>query len=134
MSHIVGARMVVRDLDAVEVAADECGLTLMRGQKTMRCYQGQGACDHALKLKDARPGDYEIGLRTQEDGFGLVIDTWGPGRRLVEAAGPEMNTLRREYSAAVLTARARKKLAPKGFTTTREDLPGGRIRLRLRRR
>ena len=152
MSHIVDVHMKARDLDALAEAGDRCGFTLNLGQQShtwfgrfvgdtvpppSRSPRDFGQCDHALRLKDHRAGDYEIGVvqALDGDGFDLRWDTWGAsGRRLIDAAGPEMNRLRQQYSAAVISARARKKLAPKGFTTTREDLPGGRIRLRLRRR
>lgn len=152
MSHVTDAKMKVRDLEAAAEAAPRCGMTLMIGQKTFNWFgrfvgdsvppagrnpAEYGRCEHALRLKDHRSGDYEIGLvpALDGDGYDLMWDTWGTsGRRLAEAAGPNLDKFRREYSAAVLTKKARQKLAPKGFTVAREDLLNGRIRLRLRRR
>ena len=95
-----------------------------------------GKGEHALRAKDYKPGDYEIGVVKALDGngFELLVDTWGPGRKLIAKAGQNLDGLRREYAASVATRKAQATLGRKGFTLSREDLPGNRIRLRLRRR
>ena len=149
MSHVTDLKLRIHDLDALEEAAEKCGLQLMRGQKTYAWFGefmndsrdygdiavkdfGKGA--HALRLKTHQPGDYEIGLHADKDGgFKLAFDSWGPGRRLSEAVGQQANRLRVEYAAAVATRKAA-VLKRKGFTLVREEMQGGGVRLKLRRR
>lgn len=150
MSHITDVKLRVRDLDALEQAAVACGLELHRGQRTHKWYgefvgdsepppgrspKDYGKCDHALSLKNARPGDYEIGVvaALDGDGYDLLVDTWGQARLLQAVDGPAMNKLRREYSAALTIKRAKQKLGLKGFTVQRKDV-GNRIQVRLVRR
>jgi hypothetical protein len=121
------------DLDALEVAAKSCGLVLRRGQthhewygRWMNDWHGEdsaiahgrdprtfGKCDHALRLADHKSGDYEIGLVARADGQGwdAVYDTWGPGRRLEQAAGKRLDKLAQAYGAEV----AMRKLKKQGF-------------------
>ena len=103
MSHVASVDLIVTDLDAIEQAADRLGFVLMRGQLTHEWYntwlsdwdsaqaaanQGFdpkhfGTCQHALRLKDHHPGDYEIGLVARRDGkpgWELVYDVWGVER------------------------------------------------------
>lgn len=150
MSHITDAKLRVRDLDALEVAAAECGLELRRDQKTFKWFgrfmgdsavpkgrdpRDYGKCEHALRMKDATERDYEIGVcrALDGDGYDLLMDTWGQARLLERVGGANVNKLRREYAAAGLLNKARVALARKGFVATRENV-GNRIQLRLRRR
>jgi hypothetical protein len=129
----------------------KCGLVLKRDQKTYKWYGrfmngsrdygdidpkdfGKGA--HALQLANHTSGDYEIGLHPAKDGdgFQVVFDAWGPGQRLTAAVEAGANKLRREYAAACASRKAKVTLGRKGFVLTREDLAGGRIRLKLRKR
>lgn len=150
-------KLRIDDLDALEEAAEKCGLELRRDQKHYAWwgrYVGDshaygehrpaemGTCAHALRLKGTTPrdgasGPWEIGVVPAKDGkgFGLYFDTYGDaGAQLTRAVEQNANKLRREYAAAVATKRAKKTLARKGFVVSREDLPGNRIRLKLRRR
>lgn len=149
MSHITDVKLRIRDLDALAVAGLACDLELARDVDHFKWFgrfvgdspgvagrdpATYGQCEHVLRLKNARQGDYEIGVvrALDGDGYDLHVDTWNQ-RRLIEAVGgPEMNKLRREYSAVVALKRAKQKLAVKGFVARpREELAGGRIRLRL---
>jgi len=143
MSHITKIGLKIRDLTAVAEAAAHCNLDLRLNQKTHiwwgERYQSgsrvDGTCEHALRLKDHRQGDYEIGLvrAADGDGFELAMDSYGQARLLAAIGGLDGDKLKREYAAAVATKRAKAKLAPKGFTVRREDV-GNRIRLHLVRR
>lgn len=101
-----------------------------------------GTCAHALRLQGTTPldgasGPWEIGVVPAKDGdgFKLYFDTYGSaGQQLTAAVEQNANKLRREYACAVATRKAKKTLARKGFTVQRENLPGHRIRLKLRRR
>lgn len=155
MSHLTNVKLRVRDLDCVEEAARKRGGVLMRDQKTHAWYghmvgdsaEGRamarergvanlGKCEHAIRLADHRHGDYEVGVVAAKDGDGydLVMDTWGPGQRLVQRFGSDLDGLRQEYAVAVTLKKTKATLAKKGFTAVREDLLNGRVRLRLRRR
>lgn len=151
MSHITNGKLKVLHLDDLETAALERGLVLHRGQTTHKWYgrfmgdsavpegmdpKDYGKCAHALALKDAQAGDYEIGVVPALDGgegYDLVLDTWGQ-TRLLAAVGPDLNILRREYAAAVATRKANEKLRQRGFVAHRTNLANGGIRVRLVKR
>ena len=154
MSHITEIKVKVTDLDALKEAAEQLGLEFMEGQTTHRWYgqfvndseEGKrfarersvdemGKCDHALRVKGDATG-HEIGvIKAQDgDGYALVYDSWGPGKQLEAVAGQGLTKLKREYAVEVATKRARRKLGPAGWELDREDLPNGRVRLRLRKR
>ncbi len=154
MSHITDARMQVKDLDALEVAGGVLGFELLRdktdynwfrefvgdseaGRRVARERGAEtfGKCAHVLRLKGAEKGDYEVGVVAEKDGtFGILYDNWGTGRKLEAAGGKGLARLRQEYSVAVAQARVTKTLGRQGFTMSRENVAGGRIQLRLRRR
>lgn len=151
MSHITDVKLRVRDLDVTEQVGDILGFRLNRGQTHHAWYEhfvgdsnrfGDrdpktfGQCAHVLQLKDHKQGDYEIGLVAAPDGDGydLIYDAWGPGRRLEAKAGSDLTKFRQEYSAAVAMKKAKAKLGPQGFVAKqRQAMPDGRIRLRLAR-
>ena len=149
--------MRIADLDALEEAAEKCGLVLERDKKTYAwwgTYVGDsrdygehrpaemGKCEHALRVKGTSPrngsgGPWEIAVVKAKDGqgFGLYYDRYGSaGAALTAAVGPQENALRREYAVAVATRKAKATLGRKGWTIAREDLPGNRVRLKLRKR
>jgi hypothetical protein len=140
--------MRLKDLDAVKEAALLCGLEFRENQRTFKWYgtfvgdttppagrdpKDYGKCEHALRQTDMQ-GGYEVGLVPALDGEGYdaLFDSWSSqGGRLPG----KMAALKREYAAAVATKKAVATLARKGFSkVTRENLPGNRIRLRLRKR
>ena len=157
MSHVTKIDLKVRDLDALEEAADQLGLELRREQKKYAWWgrfvgdsheygdadpKTFGRCEHALRIKGTTPhdgsgGPWEIGVVPAKDGDGytLLYDRYGSaGRQLEEKVGARCAKLKQEYACAVTTKRARATIARKGFELTREGLAGGRIRLRLRKR
>lgn len=153
MSHITDVKLRVRDLDALESCLPSRGLELVRGKKNFKWFgkfvgdtnpnltaaqrAAFGQCEHAIRLKDAQAGDYEIGVVKAldgSDGFDLLLDTWAQNRKgglLDCAGGPGLDGIRREYAAATTERQALLELAHQGFTVEREDLPGNRIRMRL---
>lgn len=153
MSHITDMKTTYKDLDALAEAGDALGFELVRG-KTEHAWYGKfmndsaegrrvvaerglanlGKCDHVLRLKGHQPGDYEIGLVAQPDGsFKPYYDQWGPGQKLLarvgSAADPSVDRLKQEYAVAAASRRARAKLGPKGWKVERKNLPGGRVKL-----
>jgi hypothetical protein len=154
MSHISKCETQYKSLAEVKVAADVLGFLFMEDQKEHAWYgrmvgdsaegrataaefgiENLGKCDHALRLKDHKQGDYEVGVVRRDDGtFALVYDSWGPGERLERAAGKGLVRFKQEYGIAVTQARVEKTLARQGFKMTRENIGGGRVRVRLQRR
>lgn len=157
MSHVTDVKLCVKDLDAVEetLAEQFPNLELRRNQKTYKWYeswvndyrgakaavdQGHdpkdfGKCDHAIGIKGDK-SSYEIGLVKRKDGEGwdMLWDRWGSGAWVERAMGTDASGFRREYAATVATRRAKSTLAKKGFKVERENLPGNKIRLKLRKR
>lgn len=146
MSHVACCEVVVRDLDVLRTAAGRLGLIFVEGQRTHRWYgrflddwrdprsakskgrdpKAFGTCDHAIRLDPANPGDYEIGVvaRPEGDGWDLVYDSYGPGRKLEQVAGVDLVRLRREVAAEVAT----RTLTRAGYRLSRQQ-EGERIRL-----
>lgn len=137
MSHITEVKLKLSDLDAVEDSLVALGgqLELKRDQKTYHTYYGKKACDHAIVVRGGASGSYEIGLVANADGsFKPIYDSWGPGAPLERHAGTGLGKLRQEYAVAVTQRKTTASLARKGFSMSRENLPNGNVRLRLRRR
>jgi len=125
-SHVARVEVDVRDLDALAVAAQRCGLVLNRGQKTYRWFgeavgDDLGKCDHAIgvvnpvKVRGQLP--YEIGVVARQDGTGydLLWDFFAEGYGLQRLAGEKCSTLIGEYLHAV----AEKAAAQQGWLTER---------------
>lgn len=136
MSHVATVALKIRDLDALAVAAERCGLKLVRDAKTyswfgtwVNDYSAQdaayhhgikpeeyGKCAHKLTRADGVHA-YEIGLIQRDGHFVLAWDFYGvQGERLLQKAGKGCVNLVREYAAEV----ARKTLVRQGF------MPAGR--------
>lgn len=120
MSHVVSVKVVIRDLNALEMAAKRCGLELRRGQRSYKWF-GQwvgdyplpqgfrseqlGKCDHVLSLPN-NPGAYEVGVVQNADGtFSLLFDFWSGGYGLEAAIGKGAKKLTDEYSWAVVESK-----------------------------
>lgn len=102
MSHTAKIQeLKIRNLDALDRAAAELGIELVRGQKTYKTYSTQ-KCDHALHLKGNREA-YEIGVVAdkQEAGtYDLMQDTFAGGHGMVAiVGGPDCGKLKQSYAA-----------------------------------
>ncbi|MBI4472202.1 MAG: DUF2997 domain-containing protein [Acidobacteria bacterium] len=120
MSHVVSVKVVIRDLNALEMAAKRCGLELHRGQRSYRWFgrwvgdytlpQGfkpeqLGKCDHALTIP-GNPQAYEVGVVQNADGTcTLLYDFWAGGYGLEAAIGKTAKKLTDEYSWAVVESK-----------------------------
>jgi len=149
MSHVTTVKMKIKDLDALEHAAKQCGLELVRNQKTYRQYYSASreaygsaetvqaglsdkdlrSCDHALRVAGV-PTAYEIGVKKTDDGFILLFDPHAGGMGLmarvsgVNKAGVNdhrnLNKLQQEYSTEV----GRKQLRAQGIRFTERRVNG----------
>jgi hypothetical protein len=155
VSHITEGRLQVSNLESVREGGEAAGFVFMENQRTHAWYgvfmndseEGRrvaaergvhnlGRCDHALRLKDHRPGlDYEVGVVANPDGtYSLLYDTWGPGARLeAETAGGRGLSRLKQECAVAEQQRAAVALQRAGFRMVREDLLGGTVRLRYTR-
>ncbi len=151
MSHVTEIKLKIKDLDALEDACDKCGLELVRDQKTFKWWgkfvgdtvppagrdpKDYGKCDHAIRIKDARPSDYEIGLVPALDGEGydLMVDTYHQPRLMQACGGKTMPKLHQEYGYAKTLRQVHKTMTRRGWKANRVDLPSGAIQLQLRKR
>lgn len=149
MSHVDTIKCKVRDLDELRDALPEN--MELRDKKTFAWWgrfegdsvpppgydpKDYGKCEAAIGFKGETPrngsdGVWEIGVCKAPDGDGyeLLCDKYGTqGHRLVKAG----NAIRQGLQANKIEARARKKLP--GWKTTREVLPGGYLRIKVRKR
>ena len=114
MSHIAEVQLELRDLSALEKAADALGLELVRDCQTFNYYGGMtDRAVHKLRLKDAPKGAYEIGLRytdMTQTTLQPAWDTYGQhGAALVKAVGRDMSELKKRYAAELSAATLRKQ-------------------------
>jgi hypothetical protein len=148
MSHVAGIECEVRDLGDLKVAAEALGFEFVEGQTTHKWFgrflndwrseraavhkgfdpDTFGRCEHALRLKDAQPTDYEVGVVRRGESWALVYDSFGQGRRLEERGGVDMLRLRNEVAAATAT----RVLERDGWSVRREE-HGETIRIAARR-
>jgi hypothetical protein len=148
ISHVASVNCFVTDLQDARTAAAACGFELREGQTTHAWYgyfagdtappagrdpKDYGKCQHALRLRDHRQGDYEIGLVPRVDGqpgWELLADYWGQsGRRLEAAAGPGLGKLKNEIAAAA----GLRVLQRQGYRVVRTINAEGEIQLLAQR-
>ena len=135
MSHLTQVELKVKDLDALEEAARECGMELDREADSFLWYQGKGKCHAVLRDASGKEGAYEIGLVRQPDGSYITrFDTYGPGAWIRTKAGEKLEILEQEYSVAVAVNRANMTLARHGWRVQRQQIPNSTtVRLELQR-
>ena len=122
MSHIARIELEVTDLEALSKACQHLGLNLIQGQKSFQWYNGQAACDHAIKVPGAA---YEIGLVLKEGKYDLQADFWDKG---VEAViGKSGGLLKQRYALE----RTKAEAARKGYRIIEKQTENG-IRLHVR--
>lgn len=127
MSHVSVVKCHLRDLDALETAAEKLGGVLHRNQRTFKMYGSRPEpCLHAITLRD-EPNAYEIGLRqtaaNDPHTFEFACDFFDG--KLSKAFGQNLTGLQNEYLAVV----AERQLEQGGYRVVREEAEQG-IRLR----
>jgi hypothetical protein len=154
LSHVATCDLVVKDLDALERAAESLGLQLVRGQKTYRWvekwyddYHAQNAAyRHGIRPEDygknaehaiVVPGvkTHEIGVVRRPDGKGfMLIWDFAGGYELCKriARGADLadaDRLRQAYAVEVARGTAIKQRQQVISTQTLVD---GRVKIRIR--
>lgn len=133
MSHVISCKIRVRDLEAMKLAAAECGLEFREGQQTYKWYgrwvgdykmpagmtkEQLGKCDHALSVV-GNSGAYEIGLVQTEDGeYQLLYDFWSGGYGLEQKVGKRCEKLMQAYSCHA----AKRKAVQLGWSVSSETV------------
>ena len=146
MSHVTEIKTQIKDLQALEAAAKQLGMELVKDQKKYKWYgiamsansvppgftaADLGNCEHALRI----PGNskaYEIGVVKRKDGqpgYTLLWDNWSGGYGLTAKVGQTGENIKKEYAAQVAIKQARRE----GWKVKREVKPNGEARLRLTR-
>lgn len=136
MSHVAKIQLQISDLDALDAACRELGLTLNRDQRTYQWFgthvgdyplpdgftqHDLGHCEHAIKV----PGtSWEIGVARARghSHYTLLFDFYGSlGQPISKAIGGNEGTkLKRAYATHAAIQQAKKQ----GWTYTRRDLNG----------
>lgn len=122
MSHFTTIQTQVRDIAALRDACAEMGLQVVENADA-RGYGGNRVPgDYVVRLK----GPYDIALQRQPDGtFGLTTDWWDG--HVEREVGPNFGRLLQLYGVYKSQREARRK----GFTTRRQNLNDGRIKLTI---
>lgn len=136
MSHVAKIQLQITDLDALDAACRELGLTLNRDQRTYKWFgrhvgdyplpegftqHDLGRCEHAIKV----PGTaWEIGVARARghSHYTLLFDFYGTqGQPISKAIGGNEGTqLKRAYATHAAIQQAKNQ----GWTYTRRDLNG----------
>lgn len=137
MSHVASVECQVKDLGALQAAADRLGFDFIAGKTSYRWFgrflndwpshraainkgvdpKTFGTCDHVLRLR-SQPNGYEIGvIEGEDDTYQLTYDTFGNGHHLERAGGVDLVTLRNEVAAETAT----RVLQRRGFRVQRTD-------------
>lgn len=140
MSHVTTGSCVIKDLEALKLAAQELGGAFVAGQHSYKWYgryvgdaplpkgltiDDLGKCTHAITLPKV---EYEVGVVRQSDGsFRLMFDYWGPGQGLVKAFGENLGKLQQIYAKHAVIRQAKAK----GMIVRQSAGNDGSIKLQL---
>ena len=73
MSHFTEIKSQIKDIEALRLACQELGLTLLRRAEARSYYENKTKGDYVIRLK----GPYDIALNKRQDGtYGLTADLW----------------------------------------------------------
>jgi len=140
MSHVTTIDIDIHDLDALQVAAQDCDCELKLGQQSYRWYgqhvgdyplpqgftaEDMGRCEHAISSKDKSKA-YEVGVVKRRDGqagWTLIYDFWAGGNGMSEVVGNKCQRLKQAYAAEV----ARKQMRKKGYVVQKSLGTSGEI-------
>jgi len=122
MSHIAKIELEVTDLESLSKACSHLGLNLVMGKTSFKWFNGDGKCQHAIKVPGA---SYEIGLVLNNDRFELQTDFFDKG--IEGAIGKNGGLLKQRYAVE----RTRSEAIQKGYRVIEKQNDNG-IRLYVR--
>lgn len=148
MSHVVTVGGIdVTDLEVLQLSGEALGMELVE-KSTYKFYgrwigdyplpegfsqKDLGKCEYVLRVKDAGPETYEVGVVKRRDGkpgYSLLFDFWQNGFGLLEKIGENADKLKGEYKLQAAMKAARRQ----GFRTSRTvDPKTGKPMATLRR-
>lgn len=104
MSHITTVDVAVVDLDALELACEDCGVKFVRNAKRFVYYAGNTEpCDHLIRGGD---GMYEVGVVAADDVYRLKCDNYAGGNGMVQLVGQNCGKLLTSYGRRVTMQKA----------------------------
>jgi hypothetical protein len=122
VSHFTEIKTQIKDMEALRLACQELGLTLLQNVEARGYYENKTKGDYVIKLK----GPYDIALNKQQDGtFGLTADLWQG--HVEKEVGQGYGKLLQLYGVHKATIEARKK----GLSVMRTQRQDGSIKLVL---
>lgn len=122
MSHFTTIKTQIKDIEALETACQEMGLTVQPNANARGYADNQIQGDYVIQLK----GPYDIALNKEENGaYGLTADLWNG--YVEQEVGQNYGKLLQLYGVHKATLEARKK----GLTVLRRPEKNGNIKLVL---
>ena len=122
MSHFTTIETQIRDIPALQAACRELGLTLLESTMARGYSSNNIKGDYVIRLK----GPYDVALTRQQDGsYGLTTDWWAG--HVERELGAGYGKLLQLYGVHKAQAEARRK----GYTTRRQSLSDGSIKLTI---
>ncbi|MEI8351396.1 MAG: DUF1257 domain-containing protein [bacterium] len=122
MSHFTTIETQVRDIPALREACRELGVELLENAIA----RGYAANTHKGDLVIRLKGPYDVALNRQPDGsYGLTTDWWGG--HVERELGTGFGKLLQLYGVY----RAQQEARRKGYTTRRQQLGDGSIKLTI---
>jgi len=122
MSHFTEIKTQIKDIEALRLACQELGLSLVPNAEARGYSENKTKGDFIIKLE----GPYDIALNKQADGtFGLTADLWQG--HVEKEVGQGYGKLLQLYGVHKATIEARKK----GLSVLRRQQQNGAIKLVL---
>ncbi len=122
MSHFTEIKTQIKDIEALRLAVQEMGLTLLQNAEARGYYENKTKGDYVIQLK----GPYDIAVNKQADGtFGLTADLWNG--HVEREVGPGYGKLLQLYGVHKAIRQARKK----GHLVRRIQQQNGAIKLSI---
>jgi hypothetical protein len=104
MSHFTEIKTQIKDIEALRLAVQELGLTLLQNAEARGYYENKTKGDYVIQLK----GPYDIALNKQADGsFALTADLWQG--HVEKEVGQNYGKLLQLYGVHKATIEGRKK-------------------------
>ena len=122
MSHFTTIETQIRDISALQAACHELGLTVLESTMARGYSSNNIKGDLVIRLR----GPYDVALNRQPDGsYGLTTDWWAG--HVERELGAGYGKLLQLYGVYRAQAEARRK----GYTTRRQSLSDGSIKLTI---